>query len=105
MALEMIDLDKRFVQGHRQTLGERSTDKKRSQKSRAACECNGGDVFRSYSGAVYRLAYDRHNIYLMSSRGKLGNDSAISFMNILACKHIGQKEAVFYDCRRRIVAR
>ena len=44
MALEVVDLDKRLVQRHCKTLGERSSDKKRAEQSGATCECYRRDV-------------------------------------------------------------
>ena len=67
MALKVIYLNERLVQRHSQTLGERRSDKERSEESRATCKGYRRNVFRLDAGTCNSLTHNRHYVYLMGS--------------------------------------
>ena len=67
MTLEVVYLNERLVQSHRQTFGERSADKERTEQSRAACKSYCRNIFRLDARTCNRLTYNRYDVDLMGS--------------------------------------
>jgi hypothetical protein len=103
VSLQVIDIDKGYVQGKCHTFGERGTNQERTQQSRTAGERDRRDIFFPHPCPLEGRVYDRQDVLLVRTTRQFGYYSTELLMHFLARNHITAQDPVHDHRRRRVV--
>ena len=103
VSLQVVHIDEGYVQGQRQTFGERGTDEQGAQEARAAGESDRGDIVLRHTGTLQGRVHYRQDILLMGTTRQLRHYPAVLFVHFLTRDHIAAQDAVHNHRRRRVI--
>ena len=101
----MIHVKQRYVESQRHSFRKRGAHMQRTEQSRPPRIGYRRKILLAYPGLTESFRHHRHNILLMRPRCKLGHNTAVCLVHLLACYDIAEEQPVGYHCSRCIVTR
>jgi hypothetical protein len=105
MRFVMVDADKRFPQGERDSLGRLESDEQGHRQSRPLRGSNSVELSRLHPRIAQRGLHDGNQIPQMFASGKFRHDTAVFGVQFdLGGDGAGQNPAVAHDCGAGFIA-